>query len=203
MTGPALRGRSRAPLALAAFLAVPIFFCSLMTVSLAIEKAHVFEWQRYDRLFRTMHAPTGSMEAKIWLLSLVPPLLLVLWGAIASRLPYGIYVAATGAIVESLAVTHRLDLWERHHTARFPFGADLIPDSSNSSSLERGQWEANAKETALSLGHWTIALALASMLIAVTLELRRRRRGTDEAAPVETADAVLETGGAPQLTGPP
>lgn len=195
--------RSRAPLALAAFLAVPLLFCSLMTVSLAIEKARVFEWERYHRLFRTMHAPTASTEARIWLLSLVPSLVLALWGAIASRLPYGIYLASLGAIVESLAVTHRLDLWERHHTARFPFGADLIPDSSNSSSLVRGQWEANAKETALSLAHWTIALAAAAMLIAGGLELRRRRRNTADGRPIETADVALETGGAPQLTGPP
>ena len=186
-----MTARTRAPLGLAAFLAVPLLFCSLMTVSLAIEKARVYEWERYHRLFRTMHAPTASTEARIWLFSLVPPLVLVLWGAIAARLPYGIYLASLGAIVESLAVTHRLDLWERHHTDRFPFGADLIPDSSNSSSLVRGQWEANAKETALSLAHWTIALAAASMLIAGTLELRRRRRSTDGPAATDSAPIGL------------
>lgn len=191
--------RSRAPLALAAFLAVPLFFSSLMAVSLAVEKAHVFEWERGHRLFRTMHPPTATTEARIWLLALVPPLLLTLWGAIASRLPYGLYLAALGGIVESLAVTHRLGLWERHHTDRFPFGADLIPDSSNSSTLVKGQWEANARETAASLAHWTIALAVAAMLIVASLALRR---GRGRPAPV-VGDGQLTTGGAPQLTGPP
>ncbi len=190
--------RTRAPLGLAAFLAVPLFFASLMAASLAVEKAHVYEWIRDGRLFRTMHPPVASMEAEIWLLALVPPLLLVAWGAIASRLPYGIYVAAAGAIVDSLAVTHRLALWERHHTERFPFGADMIPDSSTSSSLVKGQWEANARETAVSLGHWTIALAVAAMLITAGLELRRRRG----VPPIETTEGALETGGAAQLTGP-
>ncbi len=194
-----MRARSRAPLALAGFLAVPLFFAALMAASLAIEKAHVFEWERYHRLFRTMHAPTAATEARIWLLALVPPLVLVLWGAIAARLPYGIHLAALGAIVDSLAVTHRLGVWERHHTARFPFGADLIPDSSNSSSLVVGQWEANARETAASLAHWTIALAVTAILITAGLELRRRRA---RPAPV-AGDGTLDTGGAPQLTGPP
>jgi hypothetical protein len=191
--------RSRAPLALAGFLAVPLFFGSLMAASLAVEKAHVFEWQREGRLFRTMHPPVASMEAKIWLLALLPALVLCLWGAIASRLPYGLYLAAVGAIVDSLAVTHRLGLWERHHTDRFPIGADLIPDSSTSSSLVKGEWEANARETAASLCHWTIALALAAILIVGALELRGRRG----APPLETTPGVLGTGGAPQLTRPP
>ena len=193
-----MTSRSRAPLGLAAFLAVPLFFASLMAASLAVEKAHVYEWIRYGRLFRTMHPPVASMEAEIWLLALVPPLLLVLWGAVASRLPYGIYVAAAGAIVDTLAVTHRLAVWERHHTERFPFGADMIPDSSTSSSLVKGQWEANARETAVSLGHYTIALAIAAMLITGGLELRRRRG----VPPIETTEGALETGGAAQLTGP-
>jgi hypothetical protein len=196
--------RSRAPLGLAGFLAVPLFFASLMAATLAVEKAHVFEWQRGGRLFRTMHPPVASMEAKIWLLALLPSLVLCLWGAIATRLPYGLYLAALGAIADSLAVTHRLALWERHHTARFPIGADLIPDSSTSSSLAKGEWEANARETAASLAHWTIALALAATLIAAALELRRRRGAPPvEAGPVEAAPGTLATGGAPQLTGPP
>ena len=193
-----MRVRSRAPLGLAAFLAAPLFFGSLMASSLAVEKAHVFEWQRHGRLFRTMHPPVASMEAKIWLLALVPPLLLCLWGAIAMRLPYGLYLAAVGAIVDSLAVMHRLDLWERHHTARFPTGADLIPDSSTSSSLAVGEWEAVAKETALSLCRYTIALAVGAILIAAALEVRRRRG----VPPLDTTSGALETGGAPQLTGP-
>jgi hypothetical protein len=193
-----VRARSRAPLGLAAFLAAPLFFAALMASSLAVEKAHVFEWRRGGKLLTTWHPPDAAMEAKIWLLALVPPLLLCLWGVICMRLPYGLYLVAGGAILGSFALMHRLDLWERHHTARFPNGADLIPDSSTSSSLARGEWEANAKETAVSLSRYTIALAAGAILIALAIEVRRRRG----APPFETTAGALETGGAPQLTGP-
>jgi hypothetical protein len=193
-----VRTRSRAPLGLAAFLAAPLFFASLMASSLAVEKAHVFEWRRAGHLLRTWHPPDAATEAKIWLIAFIPPLLLCLWGAICMRLPYGLYLAAGGAIVGSFALMHRLDLWERHHTARFPNGADLLADASTSSSLARGEWEANAKETAVSLSRYTIALALGAILIAAALELRRRRG----APPFDTTEGALETGGAPQFTGP-
>ena len=61
-----------APVGLAAFLALPVFFASLMAVSLAIEKPRVVEWSRPGgHLARTFHTPTGTLEAKIWLLALV------------------------------------------------------------------------------------------------------------------------------------
>ncbi len=146
-----------------------------------------------------MHPPVASMEARIWLLALVPPLLLWCSGRGSPRgCPTASTSRAIGAIVDSLAVTHRLAVWERHHTARFPFGADMIPDSSTSSSLVKGQWEANARETAVSLGHYTIALAIAAILITAGLELRRRRG----VPPLDTTEGALETGGAPQLSGP-
>jgi len=60
--------RSKAPIGLAAFLALPVFFASLMAATLAIEKARVVEWSRPGgHLARTWHNPTGSTEAKIWL----------------------------------------------------------------------------------------------------------------------------------------
>ena len=90
---------SKAPLALGGFLAIPVFFASLMAASLAIEKPRVVEWTRGTGIARVYHQPTGSNEAKIWLLALVPPLLLVLvsWGS--AHFPFAFYI--TSAAVRS------------------------------------------------------------------------------------------------------
>lgn len=167
---------AKAPLALAGFLALPVFFASLMAVSLAIEKPQVVEWSRPGgRIARIFHEPSSALEAKIWLLSLVPALLLVLAGWLACFVPFRSYAASVAAIVDALAVTHRLPRWEAHHSARFPYGEDLLADQTNSSSLLRGQWEHNAGDTARSLAHYTIGLALAAIAIGVLLSVRRPR----------------------------
>lgn len=188
---------AKAPLGLAAFLSLPIFFASLLAVSLAIEKARVVEWTGpHGHIKRTWHDPTTTMEAKIWLLSLVPPLLLVVAGWIASFIPYGIYLSCVAACVDGWALTIRLHRWQVHHTQRFAYGADLISDKVNSSSLARGEWEHDAAQTVRSLVHYTWGLAIAAGLIALFLRLRRRR------APIITRDSELQqTGGAPTTTG--
>ena len=50
---------SKAPLALGGFLAIPVFFASLMAASLAIEKPRVVEWTRGAGIARIYHQPTG------------------------------------------------------------------------------------------------------------------------------------------------
>jgi hypothetical protein len=188
--------RSRAPLGLAGFLALPVFFAALMAASLAIEKPRVVEWSRPGgHLARIFHDPTGSNEVRIWLLALVPPLLLVAAGWIASYIPYGLYLTCVAAIVDAVALTLRLHRWEVHHTARFPYGEDLLADQTNSSSLTRGEWEHDAAQTVRSFEHYTIGLALAAAAIAVFLSVRRRR------APVlGVPSATQQTGGAPTST---
>jgi hypothetical protein len=170
------RGRSRAPLAIAAFIAIPLFFSSLMAATLALEKPHVIAWKGGKHgLLMTWHEPTSRNIAAIWLWALVPPLLLILVGLISVRLPYGFYVPCVAAIVIALAVVHDIDKWTRHHTMRFPVGVDLIPSSNAASNkFDRGQWEHMARDTALSLSHWTIAIALASGLAMAGLTVRRR-----------------------------
>ncbi|MGH3003724.1 MAG: hypothetical protein ACRDM1_13850 [Gaiellaceae bacterium] len=187
---------SKAPLGLAGFLALPIFFASLLAVTLAIEKARVVEWKRGDHLARVWHQPTNSTEAKIWLLALVPPLLLVLVGWIAAHFPYGLYVTCVAACVDALALTIRLHRWQVHHTARFAYGEDLIADQTTSSSLLRGEWEHDAAQTVRSLVHYTIGLSLAAVVIAVFLRVRRGRT-----APVPAGSELQQTGGAPTTTG--
>jgi len=168
---------SKAPLALAAFLALPIFFASLMAVSLAIEKPKAYEWMRHGRLMRVFHEPTASTEWHIWAYSFVPPLLLVLVGLAASHLKrVGIYVVCAAAVVDGLALFIRLGRWQAHHTARYPFGEDLYPDSSQSSLTNRGQWEGEAAHTVHSLVGYTIGLAITAALLAAFLAWRRSRR---------------------------
>jgi hypothetical protein len=186
-------GRSRAPLAIAAFIAIPLFFSSLMASTLALEKPHKFEWMRGDKLLTTWHDPTQGNVAAIWLWALVPPLVLVVIGLIAMRLPLGFYVPCAAAIVIAMAVVHKTAVWERHHTARYPVGVDLIPPANaGSDKFDRGQWEQMARETALSLQHWTIGLALASALALAGLFVRRRffaRKPVPAHAPLEAVHA--------------
>lgn len=166
----------KAPFALAGFLALPLFFASLMATSLAIEKPRVVEWSKPGgKIARVYHDATGSLEAKIWLLALTVPLLLVAIGWLASFVPYGAYITCAAAVAEALALTVRLGRWESHHTARFPNGEDLYPDNSTSSLVARGQWEHNAADTVRSLVHYTVGLSLVSTLILVVLALRRGR----------------------------
>jgi hypothetical protein len=114
---------TKAPLAIAGFLALPIFFASLMASSLALEKPRVVEWSRpHGHLARIFHPPSSSNEARIWLAALVPPLVLVLIGWGASFVPHGFYISCGGAIVVGLALFPRLHRWQLHHTLRFPYG---------------------------------------------------------------------------------
>ena len=180
------RGRTRAPLGLAAFLAVPLFLSSLMASSLAIEKPHIVNGHQFP--------PTSATEIRIWLLALIPSAILLLVGTLAIALGrHGLYVSAVAAILLVVAVTHNLDQWTRRHTLRFPLGVDLIgANSPAGNKLDPGQWEQSARETSLSLGHWTIGLAAAAILIAAVLEFRRVRRLATayRPPPPEVADTV-------------
>jgi hypothetical protein len=173
----AFRGaRSRAPLGIAAFLAIPLFFCSLMASTLAQEKPHKIQWHGcHSGICTVWNDPTTGNVARVWLWALVPSLVLVVVGFVASRIPLGFYVSCLAALVEAIAVVHKTATWERHHAARFPIGVDLIPTSQAFSNLwDRGEWEKDARETALSLQHWTIGIALAAMLVMGLLWLRSR-----------------------------
>jgi hypothetical protein len=151
---------------------------------------------RAGKLIHIDHETTSVLEAKIWLLALVPSLVLVLVGAGASMWRRGLYVVVLAAIVTPLATTHRLDRWTAHHTARFPVGVDLISPASSSDALLQGEWEKNAKHTALQLAHWTMVLAGAGAAIAAFSELRRRRG--KRAIPVPPPPESAMVGGPPQ-----
>ncbi len=187
------KSRGSGPWAIASFIAIPLFFTSLMASTLAQEKPRLVQWNGPHHLITMWHEPSSANEARIWLFALVPPLLLSLIGWICTRLPFGWYVACAAGIVGALAVVHRLDTWTVHHTHRFKIGVDLIPSSNlQSNQYNQGEWEKLAHETALSLSHWTIGVALAGIVAMGALYIRRRffsRRPFVDVAPLEGVHA--------------
>jgi hypothetical protein len=169
------RSRGKGPWAIASFIGIPLFFCSLMASALAQEKPRVVQWKGAHHLITMWHEPTSATEARVWLWALLPPVLLSVVGWACCRIPLGWYVACSAAIVEAVAVVHKVDTWTRHHTHRFPLGVDLIPASNASSDqYDPGEWEGLARQTAISLERWTIGLAVACMVVMGALYVRRR-----------------------------
>jgi len=198
--------RGKGPLAIAAFIAIPLFFSSLMASALAQERPRLVQWHGAHHLITRWHNPSNATEARVWLWALVPSLVLVLIGWLCTRIPAGWYIVCLAGIVEALAVTHRLDTWTRHHTQRFPLGVDLIPASDpTSNQYNPGEWEKLAHETAVSLSHWTIALSLAAAGVMGALYVRRRffarkpyvAPTADETLSVHAVDATQPTVGDP------
>jgi hypothetical protein len=187
--------RSRAPLAIAAFIGIPLFFSTLMAATLALEKPVTYSWKGGKHgLLTTYHDPSTRNVLTIWLLAMVPPLTLTLIGWIATRLPLGFYIPCATAIVMAVAVVRRTAVWERHHTSRYPVGVDLIPpQNAASDKFDRGQWEHMARETAVSLQHWTIGVALASALVMAGLYVRRRFFSRKPVAPYEQLEGIHAT----------
>jgi hypothetical protein len=183
------RSYGRGPFAIAGFLSIPLFFSSLMATTLALEKPYVVQWNGPNHLITMWHDPTTKDVASIWLWAMVPPLALVLIGLVSTRLKYGFYVPCVAAIVIAMAVVHKTGIWAVHHTRRFPLGVDNIPASVPASNkYDPGQWEKMARETAISLQHWTIAIAVAAMVVTAGLAVRRRyfaRRPVPDFVPLE------------------
>jgi hypothetical protein len=149
-----------------------------MASTLAQEKPRVVQWNGPHHLITMWHEPSSATEARVWLWALLPPVLLSVVGWICTRIPYGWYVACAAGIVEALAVVHKLDTWTAHHTRRFPLGVDLIPSSNASSNqYNAGEWEKAARETALSLSHWTIGVAVVAIVAMALVAARRRYFG--------------------------
>jgi hypothetical protein len=170
-----LRDRSLAPLALAGLLSITLFFASLMVSSLAVDRPRVLERMRQGKVVLHYEQSSNATEAKIWLLALVPVAILLLVGLAATLWRRGgSYVVSGAAIALSLLLPHDLNSWAARHTRRFPLGVDLIRDADTSNLSSRGEWEAAARETVLSLTHWTIGIALAAAGVVAALSVRRR-----------------------------
>jgi hypothetical protein len=173
-----LRSIRKGPLAVAGLLGAPLFFCSLMATSLAISRPRIATFTHKGKLVSRYHAPAASVEARIWLWALVPLAIMLGVGLLASLWRFGGFVSCAAGIVIALAVTHRVNEWARHHTARWPRGIDNIPDKWTSDQVPRGAWEKDAAQTAFSLAHWTIGLAIAIVLVYLVTLYRRMRTRT-------------------------
>jgi hypothetical protein len=198
-----LAERKRTPLTVAFILAAPLYFLSLMLASMAIDRPHVIAWTHKGHLILRFHPTSTGLEAKIWLAALIPSALLIAIGLVAVFIRYGTYVVCAAMLVISALLPHKLDTWQRHHIERFPRGQDLIRDSFPTNLLSRGEWEASAHETIVSLREWMIGLAILFALGFALADVLRRRRGNREAPalgpPADGATPLIEVDAASAL----
>jgi hypothetical protein len=192
----------------AGILATPLFFVALMAMSLALEKPAVRHVLKDGKAVTKLGDPSGTTEAMIWLLAFLLAAALVLVGTGGAMLigRTGVLVSSLAAIAGAVALMVPLRTWERHHTARFPDGVDLIPHSAGSQDIYlRGEWERTARHTAQQLGIATIGMAAVAIAIFLLLEIRRRRGLMRPVPPpppeIATAEAQLIRGraGKPRL----
>jgi hypothetical protein len=194
-----LRGASKAPLAIAGILAVPLFFVGLMAFSLKLDKP---SHQTTASGKIALGDPTKGTLGTIYLVALAVAAGLVVVGLLAMllRSRLAAVIPAVAAIVAAILLVLPLGTWATGHTNRYPLGADNIRQTDPSDIYLRGEWEQNAKTTARQIAFATIGIAVAAIVILAALEYRRRRGR--EPIPVEPLPIELKTGGAAPFTGP-
>jgi hypothetical protein len=187
------RGASKAPLAVAGILAVPLFFVGLMAFSLKLDEP--------SHQGAKLGDPTKGTVGTIYLAAFAVAGGVVLVGLVAMllRSRLAAVIPAAAAIVAAVVLVLPLDTWAAEHTSRYPLGVDNVRQSDPSDIYLRGEWELSAKTTARQIGFATIGIAIAAIAILAALEYRRRRG--HEPIPVEPPPLELTTGGAPPFTG--
>ncbi len=195
-----LRGASKAPLAVAGILAVPVFFVALMAFSLRLDKPshHLSAAGKV-----VLGDPTKGTVGTIYALALLVAVAVVVVGLLAMllRSRLGAVAPAVAGIVASVLLLIPLASWAAGHTDRYPLGIDNIPPRSPQDLYLRGEWEQNARTTAHQIGYATIGIAVAVVLVTLLWELRRRRGSPDLLLTPSPIDVELDSGGAPQITG--
>jgi hypothetical protein len=188
-----LRGSSKAPLAVAGIMAVPLFFVGLMAFSLKLDKPSVQGIRLGD--------PTKGTIGTIYLAALAVAGGLAVLGLLAMllRSRLAAVIPAVAGIVAAIVLVIPLGTWATAHTARYPLGVDNIKRSDPSDIYLRGEWEQNAQTTARQIAFATIGIGVATILVLAALELRRRRGR--EGILIEPPPPGLETGGAAPFTG--
>jgi hypothetical protein len=186
-------GVSKAPLAVAGIMGVPLFFVGLMAFALKLDKPSVAGVRLGD--------PTKGTVGTIYLAALAVAGGLVLVGLLAMLLRSRLAAAipAVAGIVAAIVLVIPLGTWAAAHTSRYPLGVDNIKRSDPSDIYLRGEWEQNAKTTARQIAFATVGIGVAAILVLAGLEYRRRRGR--EGILVEPPPIELDTGGAPPFTG--
>jgi 4-amino-4-deoxy-L-arabinose transferase-like glycosyltransferase len=190
-----LRGASRAPVAVAGILAVPLFFAGLMAFSLKFDKP---SHHLTKKGIVALGNPTKGTVGTIYLLAFGVGIALVVVGVLAMllRSRLATIVPAVAAIIASVLLILPLATWAALHTRRYPLGADNIPQSNSGDQFLRGEWEQTARSTAHQVALVTIGLALTAIALTILLEVRRRRGIEGPAVPPPP-----EVVGAPEITG--
>ncbi len=193
-----LRGASKAPLAVAGILAVPLFFVGLLALSLRLDKPS-HHLTKSGAL--ALGDPTKGTVGTIYALAFAVSVALVVVGLLATllRSRLAVVIPSLTAIAASALLMVPLATWAAGHTKRYPLGVDNIPQHSPQDLALRGEWEQNARTTAHQIGFATIGIALAAILVVVALEVRRRRGMEGPAVPPPPVE--LTSGGAPIVTG--
>lgn len=194
-----LRVASKAPIAVAGILSLPLFFVGLMAFSLKLDKP-----SRHTNAKGAivLGDPTKGTVGTIYLCAFALVAGLVLVGVLASLLRSrlgGLIPAAAGTVAAVLLLVP-LGSWAAEHTARYPLGIDNIPPKSPQDLFLRGEWEQSAQSTAHQIGLVTIGMGIAAIVLTVLIDLRRRRGRPDLYEP-SSIDVDLYTGGLPPQTG--
>jgi 4-amino-4-deoxy-L-arabinose transferase-like glycosyltransferase len=183
-----LRGGSKAPVAVAGILAVPLFFVALMAFSLKFDKP---SHHLTKKGVAALGDPTKGTVGTIYLLAFAVSAAVVLVGVLTMplRSRLATIVPAVAAIVASILLVLPLATWAAEHTKRYPLGADNIAQRNPEDQFLRGEWEQTARATAHQVGLVTIVLALVAIALSVLLEIRHRRgiEGPAVPPPPETA----------------
>lgn len=194
------RGSSKAPVAVAAILALPLFFVALIAFALRLDKP---SHQLTKKGVVVLGDPTKATLGTIYLVAFAVAAAVVVVGLLAMLLRSRLapIVPAAAAIVASVLLIIPLGSWAAGHTSRYPLGVDNIPAHNSADLSLRGQWEGNAQTAARQVGYTTIGMGVAAILLTVAFEIRRRRGKPEVLLQPSGVDVELDSGGAPQITG--
>ncbi|HKT43800.1 MAG TPA: hypothetical protein VJQ85_03300 [Gaiellaceae bacterium] len=183
-----LRGASKAPVAVAGILALPLFFVALLAFTLKLDKP---SHRLTSKGTLALADPTKGTVGTIYLVALAVSVAVVAIGLLAMflRSRLALVVPAVAAIVGAVLLLLPLGTWAAEHANRYPLGVDNIPQKSPQDLALRGEWEQGAKAAAHQIALVTIGLAGAAILIGVALEVRRRRGVAGRVVPPSPAVA--------------
>ena len=185
-----LRVDTRAPIAIAGLIAVPVYFAALMASSLRLDAPRIVGKHEFPG--------SAGTEGKIWAAALIAPAIVLAAGAVGLLLRrYGVFLVAASGVVVCLVLPGLSQGWIAGHEKRFPIGVDFVKDSDPSNLSSRGDWEHAAQATVVSITHWTLGLCIGVAAVGILLEVRRRRGRPELLYEPSGIDVEMYTGGFP------